>query len=86
MSDDLVKRLRYEADGAEFSNRYADLVGEAADRIEALEAALEKADALAAALCAEEKTAGQDVWAKLDACEVTDNALTASRAAREAVK
>ena len=41
MSDDLVKRLRYEADGAEFSNRYADLVGEAADRIEALTAALE---------------------------------------------
>lgn len=34
---DLVKRLRDEADGAEFSNRYADLVGEAADRIEQLE-------------------------------------------------
>lgn len=36
-SEDLVKRLRCEADGAEFSSRYADLVGEAAYRIEQLE-------------------------------------------------
>lgn len=36
-SETLVKRLRCEADGAEFSSRYAYLVGEAADRIEQLE-------------------------------------------------
>lgn len=36
--DDLVDRLQAEADGAEFSNRYADLVGEAARAITALRA------------------------------------------------
>jgi hypothetical protein len=44
---DIVKRLRYEADGAEFSNRYADIVGESADYIEKLEAQLAAADKLA---------------------------------------
>lgn len=54
------------------------------DRIEALEARVAAAaDKLAEALCAEEETAGQDVWAKLDGCEVTYNALTAYLASKE---
>lgn len=43
----LVERLRYEQEGAEFSNRYADLVGEAADAIERLERELAAEKALA---------------------------------------
>ena len=77
MSDELVKLLRK-------GDPFGGVMQRAADRIAALEAALAKADELAEALCAEGKTAGQDVWAMLDACEVTDNALTAYRQARDA--
>lgn len=42
MSDDLVKLLKHEAEGAEFSNRYASLCKEAADRIEELEQACDE--------------------------------------------
>lgn len=43
MTDDLVTRLKEEAEGAEFSSKYADLVAEAAARIEADAATIARA-------------------------------------------
>ena len=79
MSDDLVKRLRDLATSRQGLERFDTLEDEAADRIEALTAALEKADALAQ-LC--------ELFAdgKLYSMDPVLRARAAYRAAREEVK
>ena len=84
MSDELVKRLRYEATRRQGLERFDTLEDEAADRIDALEAALGKADALESCVTALDNPANEEQANEIYGAMLT--AAAAYRAAREAVK
>ena len=87
MSDDLIKRLNsVERDlnnGFPVTCERLVVLQEAAGRIEALEAQLAKADALAEAVTQEREMVCQDFGMQMDAATAVNNALTEYRAARE---
>ena len=83
MSDDLVKRLRsIDQFSVEDCFLQSYLYEKAADRIEALEDALEKADALADVYEEEEKYLNYEII-PFDLCARSDAAIAAYREARK---
>ena len=99
MSDDLVKRLSHAITtatnddttevGTEKRNRHVDRINVMLDvraRIEAMTAALEKADALAEAVDHERNMVCQDFDMQQECADAVDSTLADYRAARDAVK